>query len=210
VDVDLDKACPEAMSRRAQVHATRPQIKDPVILARPALRRLLLQMEQSDQDARKFLVLAMQNAALAEDDPAAVRTRQVDGANLRALRHIVLQDGFPTVAMVGKDGVQAAFLLVQHADTDTVFQERMLSVIEKRLRSGQIDSNQYALLTDRVLRAQGKPQRYGSQFERRDGGWRPQPIADEPHVDARRRALGLMSLANYTCIVRAYYAPASP
>jgi hypothetical protein len=87
---------------------------------------------------------------------------QVDTNDLQALKHIVIQDGFPTIAMVGIEGVHAAFLLTQHADGDPAFQETMLRIITPRLRDGGITGNEYALLTDRVLRAQGKPQRYGT------------------------------------------------
>ena len=37
---------------------------------------------------------------------------EVDAANLKRLKHIVAQDGFPTAEMVGLDGVDAAWLLM--------------------------------------------------------------------------------------------------
>ena len=79
----------------------------------------------------------------------------------------------------------------------------MLTVISRRLRTGEINGNQYALKTDRVLQSQGKPQRYGTQFQGKGDQLKPLPIEDEVHVDQRRHALGLMSLANYSCIVHA-------
>jgi hypothetical protein len=208
-DVDIDKACPEAAIEHAHLLAKRHTPKDVATVTRPALRKQLLLMERQDQEARNRFIAAMANGDPPDDDPTRVYTRQVDAVNLRQLKHIINQDGFPTIEMVGVDGVHAAFLLTQHADDDSAFQERMLRVVTRRLRSGEINGNQYALLTDRVLRAHGKPQRYGTQFEKRDDDWKPEPIADEPHVDQRRRALGLISLANYSCKIRAVYGPAN-
>lgn len=66
------------------------------------------------------------------------------------------------------------------------------------------------MLTDDLLNGRGRKQRYGTNYEIRDGEWYPQPIEDEANVDARRREVGLLSLANDTCLMRALYAvPAS-
>ena len=111
--------------------------------------------------------------------------------------------GFPTVAMVGVDGVKAAFILVQHADSDPGFQANILKVLRHRLPTGEINANQFAMLTDRVLLAQGKRQRYGTQFENQRGEWVPSPMEEKAHVDQRRKALGLVSLAHYACMLRA-------
>ena len=131
----------------------------------------------------------------------------VDEVNLTNLKHIINQDGFPTTAMVGLDGVDAAFLLTTHADSDSSFQAKIFKIVTPRLRRNEIDGNQFALLTDRVLVAQGKPQRYGTQFEGLGDQMKPKPIQDEAHVDERRRALGLISIKNYTCVLHAVYDP---
>jgi hypothetical protein len=207
-NVEVDKRCPEAAIEHAQLLSKRHVPRDVTTVTRPAMRKELLQMEQRDQDARDRFIAAMEKGDLPDDDPTRLDAIQVDAINLRRLKHIVNQDGFPTIAMVGVDGVHAAFLLTQHADKDLAFQEKILTIITRRWQSGEFDGNGYALLTDRVLRAEGKPQRYGTQFEERDGDWKPEPIADEARVDRRRHALGLISLANYTCKIHAAYGPA--
>jgi hypothetical protein len=105
--------------------------------------------------------------------------------------------------MVGVDGVHAAFLLTQHADGDPSFQKAMLRILSNRFRNGEIPGGQFAMLTDRVLIAEGKPQRFGTQFHEDGTDLKPFPIADEMHVEKRRRTLGIISLANYKCVVRA-------
>jgi hypothetical protein len=205
----IDKACPQAELEKEQFLAKRLQPKPVANVTRPALQAELLQMEREDQAVRERFIAAMNahGGDLPMDDPARLAANHVDDVNLPKLKHITNQDGFPTTAMVGIDGVQAAFLLTQHAEDDTVFQAKILKIITPRLRSYEIDGNQYALLTDRVLVAEGKKQRYGTQFEKHGDLLKPKPIQDEAHVDERRRALGLISIANYTCVLHAVYDP---
>jgi hypothetical protein len=202
-DAKIEAACPAAAEEEARLLAARPPPKDATSVSRPALRKDLLQMEKLDQDARELLVAATATPDLPEDHPALVHMLEVDATNLKRLKHVVNQDGFPTIEMVGLDGVNAAFILTQHADPQ--FQAKMLPVLTVRLKDGEIPAQDYALLTDRVLRAQGRPQRYGTQFGWSEDGLNPDPIADESHVDERRSALGMMSLANYSCMLRAMY-----
>jgi hypothetical protein len=198
-DADPYEQCPDAARERLALLPRRHIPKDVAMVTRPALRKELLDMQQRDQAARRLYVASFDST----DNSAVKYIEQVDKESLRQLKHIVIQDGFPTVAMVGIDGVHAAFLLTQHADTDTAFQENILQIFKRRLPSHDIDPGQYAMLMDRVLTTKRKPQRYGTQFEERDGDSKPYPIEDEAHVDERRHALGIMSIANYACLIRA-------
>jgi hypothetical protein len=204
-DEKIEKACPQAAMEKEQLLAERPLAKPVGNITRPALQNELLQMEHEDQAVRERFIAAFNahGGDLPMDDPTSLAVTHVDEVNLPKLKHIFNQDGFPTTAMVGIDGVLAAFLLTTHADDDPLFQAKILKVISPRLRTNEIDGNQFALLTDRVLVAQGEHQRYGTQFEGRGDQLKPKPIQDEAHVDARRRALGLVSIKNYTCILHA-------
>ncbi len=155
-------------------------------------------MKQRDQEARA--------AALSNENSAAIAAAvQIDAANLKRLKHIVTQDGFPTRSMVGDDGVDAAWLLTQHADSDPAFQSRILKILTVRVRQRAFDTGEFALLTDRVLIHQGKPQRYGSQFGNDGSGLKPGKMEDPGHVDQRRASVGLGTLAEYTCAMQAIY-----
>jgi hypothetical protein len=206
-DEKIEKACPRAAMEKEQFLAKRPKPKPVINITRPALQKELLQMEGDDQAERERFVAALNahGGDLSMDDPTRLAVIHVDEINLPKLKRIINQDGFPTTAMVGIDGVQAAFLLTQHADDDPLFQAKILKIITPRLRTNEIDGNQYAILTDRVLAAQGKKQRYGTQFEGNGDQLKPKPIQDEAHVDERRRALGLISIENYTCVLHAVY-----
>ena len=206
-DPNMDIVCPEASKEHYKLLEGRPVPKDVSVISRPALRAELLLMQEKDQAARQLFSEAINahGGDLPMDDPTRLAAIRVDEQNLPKLKHIFTQDGFPTVAMVGLDGVHAAFLLTQHADEDPKFQATMLAVITVRLRQGEVTGNEYALLTDRVLTAQGKPQRFGTQFQGQGENLKPLPIANKAQVDERRRSIGLMSIANYACILHAHY-----
>lgn len=181
--------------------------QEPATVTRPALRRNLLLMARQDQEARAHL---LSRGRIDMSTPEGVHLTQVDARNLRRLKHIVAQDGFPTVQMVGFDGVDAALLLTIHAARDPDFQEEVLKLTVGYVRRGEVRSEQVAILTDDLLTGRGKKQRYGTNYDIRDGQWHPAPIEDEVNVDARRREVGLLSLANDVCLMRALHAvPAS-
>ena len=120
----------------------------------------------------------------------------IDEANLRRLRQIVSSNGWPALSAVGDKASVAAFLIVQHADPTT--QKEYLPLLRASVQSGEARAEDLALLEDRVLMADGKKQRYGSQLQAKDkGGWEFYPIEDEQHVDERRKAVGLPPLAEY-------------
>lgn len=205
---EIEATCPEAVREAEEL---RSRMKSPNVHApptRPALRENLLLMAKQDQEARAFL----QSSGLRIDptSPEFARIREVDSANLKRLKHIVSQDGFPTAGMVGLDGVDAAWLLTIHAAGDADFQQQVLKLTKEHVRRGEVRSDQVALLTDDLLDGRGKPQRYGTNFVWRDGELQPAPMEDEANVDERRRAAGLGILANYACVLRTMHGTPEP
>ena len=208
-DSVLIKACP-GLSAWAETH---PHHNDEATIMReaqrefsePGLRRTLAERAASDQNARE----ALSDAGMP--DKATIQEMvAVDADNLRWLKAMVTEHGFPTPAQVGEEGVGHAWLLLQHADADPAFQEAMLEKLMANPENGGVGKPELAMLSDRLLIAQGKPQRYATQFvPDRQGNLVPQqPIEDFAQVDQRRSAMGLMPLATYQCMVRATYGPA--
>lgn len=120
----------------------------------------------------------------------------VDRRNTQWLKNVVRRYAWPTISLVGKEGSEEAWLLVQHADLDPAFQRLCLDLMAK-LPEGEISKTDFAYLTDRVLIAEGKKQLYGTQFIWADGKSKPMPIVNEANVDKRRMAVGLKPLADY-------------
>lgn len=149
----------------------------------PALREELLKMRDEDQQVRQ---------ATTQEDFR--KWRDTDAANQKRLREIVQQHGWPTVGMVGNDGASAAWLLVQHADSDPDFQQQVLRLMEPLTKQGEASATDYAYLYDRTH----YPQRFGTQgscINARE--WQPFAIEDIEHVNQRRHELGLMPMAEY-------------
>ena len=81
----------------------------------PGLRAELLRRMERDQVARRA------------DDPEAFG--QADAENLPWLKKVIAEIGWPGRSIVGDDGASAAWLLVQHADSDPGFQRQRLDLL---------------------------------------------------------------------------------
>jgi hypothetical protein len=116
----------------------------------------------------------------------------------------VAAHGWFPISTWGEAAGRAAWLLVQHADNDPGFQREVLARMEPLVASKEIEPSNYALLFDRVARAEGKPQRYGSQGECTGPGvWVAADTEDPAGLDRRRASVGLPSMAIYLESVRA-------
>ena len=163
------------------------------VAQKPELRDELLRMMEEDQAARRAA-----GAAGFKDAAANERMKAIDMKNTARMKEILAQEGWPTKTLVGERASNAAWLLVQHADLDPAFQRQCLPLLEKTVAAGEGSAKDLAYLTDRVLVAEGKPQRYGTQFHNVEGKLVPRPLEDEANVDARRAAVGLGTMAEYT------------
>ena len=106
---------------------------------------------------------------------------------------------------MGRSGVSAAFLIVQHS-SDLKFQEAMLPHLKRSFLNGEgVSGQEFALLQDRVLVHQNKLQLYGTQLNILDGELVFDPIFDGEHVDKRRAEVGLPPLDEYKKIVADAY-----
>jgi predicted RNA-binding Zn-ribbon protein involved in translation (DUF1610 family) len=75
---------------------------------------------------------------------------------------------------------------------------------------GEATKAQVAYLTDRVLLAEGKPQEFGTQATGRNGQWVSCDLRDPGHVDQRRAAMSLGSLADNLARITEEYGPPTP
>jgi len=159
-------------------------------LKRPELREELLKRMKEDQRIRMTA------------KPDMAEWYKIDADNTAYMKTVIEIHGWPGKSMVGDDGALAAFLMIQHADADAAFQKKCLEILTKAVEKKEATASHMAYLTDRVLVAEGKPQRYGTQFlDTRflgpKGELKPQPIEDESNVDARRKEVGLPPMAEY-------------
>lgn len=185
----------------------------PGTVKEPALRQELLKRMGEDQNARSRLT-----KVTAGKDTTAPATRkqsastaqemwEVDAHNRAWMKEIVDHYGWPGRSLVGKDGSEAAWLLVQHADPDRAFQKRCLVLLAGAVKKKDASPQDLAYLTDRVRVGDKAKQVYGTQFRQVNGKWEPLPIEDEANVDKRRKEVGLPPMAEYRKMMEAAYQP---
>ena len=119
-----------------------------------------------------------------------------DQANTEWLAGFIAKQGWPSRKGVGEDASRAAWLLVQHADANPAFQLTALRLMTPLAATGEIEQQNFAMLTDRVeLKLHGK-QRYGTQWTCRAGVREPLPLEGSyPATDTVRASVGLDSLS---------------
>lgn len=187
----------------------------------PEVRETLLEWRAKDQAGRRKLVAFMREAPAGETaSPERAEERrelaleviEIDRGATAYLKGVINEHGWPTRTMVGVDGASAAWILAQHADRDPEFQARALELMRPLVAQGEAAPDEFALLTDRVLLAQGEKQVYGTQFAPDENGVRrPRPVIEPEGLNERRRSMGLDSIEKYArSLGRSYGQPTDP
>lgn len=120
-----------------------------------------------------------------------------DSINLTKVRTILDERGWLGKDIVGPQGNQTLFLVIQHADLE--IQKQYLPIMREAAEKGDANGADLALLEDRVALRMGKKQIYGSQIGRdlKTGEFYVMPLDDPDNVDERRAAVGLGKLQDY-------------
>lgn len=128
----------------------------------------------------------------------------VHEANAQALETIIDAIGWPSPRIAGKDGAEAAWLIAQHAIGLPHFQRRCLALLKDAVAAGEAPAWQMAMMLDRILTFEGRPQVYGCSFDWDEHGQlSPRPIVDPEGVHQRRAEVGLEPLEAATARIRA-------
>ena len=150
-------------------------------------------LAMASEDLRVRSELAADGSLFGDYHP---RMRAVHDANAARLDALVQERGWPGEPQVGEAGAKAAWLIVQHAIAQPGFQRRALEALRVAAERGHVPPVQPAMLEDRIRTLEGRPQRYGTQFDwDQQGELSPLPLEDPGGVDERRRSVGLGSLA---------------
>lgn len=165
-------------------------------LSNPELRRRINVMVLSDQQLR-YKKIQAKDAKEIQDINEAISI--ADQKNLTEAKKIIEDYGWPGISVIGRDGQNNLWLIVQHADHDIRFQREVLEKMKLLVKNGQVNLENYAFLSDRVLCNLNYPQEYGTQVSWTTSGMASdfRDIRREWEVDERRKKLGLISLADY-------------
>jgi hypothetical protein len=157
-----------------------------------------------DQIAAELVAMAAEDqrvrAELAADgslfDGYHPRMEAVHVRNAARLVEIVDRIGWPTRPLVGEEASRAAWLILHHAIGNPDLQRQGLVWLTAAAVNGGVPPIEVAMLDDRIRVYEGRPQRYGTQFDwDEDRRLSPYPVEDPDRVDRWRAAVGLEPLA---------------
>jgi len=170
-------------------------------VSREKLRAELLTMRDRDQSARN----ACPTGNTDEQIKCYVKiSEEIDKPHSKRLNEIVNTYGVPDAKLVGKDGLEAYYLLLQHSN-DPKLKEKSLKGMEVAFKAKQLSPADYANFTDRLLVNLGKLQVYGANFDLKDGKMVMSPTKDIKNLDKRRKSIGLPPIAEYMKMLEEVY-----
>jgi hypothetical protein len=168
-----------------------------------ALREQLLAMRAEDQAAPERGLTQPKPGDEARFHLSA-NARETDTRLTAELKDIVAKRGWPTIALVGIDASNGALLILAHT-TDHAWQLSLLPQLEELAGTERIDGSMVALIVDKELVAEHKPQRYGTQFKFVDGQAMMFAVEDPAGLDARRAKAFLPPMAAYRELLEQMY-----
>jgi len=165
----------------------------------------LVKMYINDQYVRSNLMVEILDRYDLKKEEVIIDSFGVntDERNRIRLDGIIEEYGFPTKMLVGKDAMDGVFYIIQHSD-DAEWQKLQLPNIRMAVERGDIDSQDYGYLYDRVMLRTGRKQLYGTQFVNVDTVNRVVDLAeteDLENLDKRRMELGMMPIRMYEEII---------
>jgi hypothetical protein len=109
---------------------------------------------------------------------------------------IVENCGMPTLNDVTEHQMMGLWLVFQH--THHNIRKRYFPLFIKSAENGDLKMSQIALMEDRILMMEGKPQKYGSQVQAGcTTDWELYNLANPETVDKRRLKMGMIPLKDY-------------
>lgn len=165
-----------------------------------SLQKQLLAMREKDQSIRMRDI----NASPKEQPELAKQMESTDIRLTSKLKQIVAAHGWPTIALVGAKASEAAGLILIHS-RDHDWQAQLLPSLQQLAEQEKIFGDQVATLTDKILVARGKPQRFGTQFKFANGKMIIEPVEDPQHLEERRAKYGLPPMSIYRKMLAEMY-----
>lgn len=150
----------------------------------------IIELKEEDLALRKKLIQTKELSEGYHKEMAKLHNR-----NAELLNQIIDSIGYPTVDKVGKEASEAAWLIIQHSIGQPTFMKKCLFLLKEAVEEKKASPINLAYLSDRIAVFEGKPQRYGTQFDWNENGELcPQAFDERSKVNKRRKAVGLNSL----------------
>ena len=120
-----------------------------------------------------------------------IKHAKEDHRNQELVISIIEKCGMPTLKEVGQRRMDAVWLGLQHSTEE--IRKKYFPQIEKAVKNGDLSTSQYALMKDRMLMDEGKPQIYGSQIE----NGKLYKLENPKTVNERRKEMGMEPIEDY-------------
>lgn len=159
----------------------------------------LIQMHEEDMRVRNRL--AADGSLFQGYHP---EMESVHRRNAARLRQIIEEHGWPGRTLVGEEAAHAAWIILQHSIGEPEFMRRGFRLVQIAAAAGEIDPKLAAMLEDRICVFEGRPQKFGTQFDWDENGqMSPNKYDDLRLVEERRCAIGLTPLKEAVDDIRA-------
>jgi len=163
-----------------------------------AIAKKIIELKNADLALREKLIQSRQLSNGYNDEMKALHHK-----NAQILNDIINTIGYPTKDKVGKEASEATWLIIQHSIGQPKFMKKCAALLEKAVTENHANPINLAYLNDRIAVFEGKPQRYGTQFDWDvDGNLSPNLYDDLTKVNERRKAIGLNTLEEQTETIR--------
>ena len=150
-----------------------------------------VQIDCSQIKAQLATVYA-QDQDIRQDGIISAEDEIIDFKNLEIVVNIIEQCGFPKISQIDTIGVDAIFLTLQHSASN-LYPKKYYNLLLEASQNGDLKKSTLALLEDRILMRDMKPQIYGTQIQ--DG--KLYKLAYPEHVNERRDSVGLQPIEDY-------------
>jgi len=140
-------------------------------------RQILSEVLESDQRIRKA------------NEP--IKYAKEDHRNQELVISIIEKCGMPTLKEVNQRQMDAIWLGLQHSTEE--IRKKYFPYVEKAVKNGDLSKQQYALMKDRMLMDDGKPQLYGSQIK----NGKLYKLENPKSVNERRKEMGMEPIEDY-------------
>ncbi|WP_343535386.1 DUF6624 domain-containing protein [Pedobacter sp.] len=105
--------------------------------------------------------------------------------NAKRLDEIIRSIGYPTISKVGQEASDAAWLIVQHAISTPTLMKKCYALLSEA--PNEVNPQNLAYLHDRICYFEGRPQKFGTQFDNRG----LYPVEDKAEMIRLRETLNL-------------------
>lgn len=169
-----------------------------------ALAAILDTIHQEDQEYR-FKLNEIEKKFGKESDELKSCWKIInekDSINLITVKRILDDRGWLGPDIVGEQGADALFLVIQHSDLET--QIKYLPMLKEAVKIGDAKASNWATMIDRVALWSGEKQIYGTQlsWDEVTGEDLGRLLVDPENVDKRRLEVGILPLQEFFSIVK--------